>query len=160
MRNVLNLTSPPRGDWRCEMAVGVPGIGYGAEIGYGNGATPEVFTKVARVVDISGPEFSLESVDVTNQDSTGAFEEDIPGIVKGGEISFDVILVEAATTQVQLQTDILARTKRNWRVKKPGGHGYSFPGFVTKLAEAVPYADKMTYSFTLKVAGVPTLVTP
>ena len=51
------------------------------------------YTTIAEVKDISGPETSVDVVEVTNQDSPDNFEEIIPTLKRGGTTSFDVNFV-------------------------------------------------------------------
>jgi len=79
--------------------------GAGASLEVGNGASPEVFTRVAQVFGAlkwSGTE--ITTADTTNQDSSAdlnnlIWEEMIPTIVKGGTVDFSVNLVPEDASQ-------------------------------------------------------------
>jgi predicted secreted protein len=58
----------------------------------GNTATTIVYTTVGEVRDISGPAYSLETVEVTSHSSTGDYEEIVPTILRTGDVSFDINL--------------------------------------------------------------------
>ena len=48
-------------------------------------------TKVAEVVNISGPNIETEDIDITSMDSSSGFRDFIPGLIDGGEISVDLV---------------------------------------------------------------------
>ena len=55
----------------------------------GDGGSPEAFTTIAEVLDITGPQLEAGTEEVTNQDSAG-WREYIVTLLSGGEVSFDV----------------------------------------------------------------------
>lgn len=49
-------------------------------------------TRIHNVADISGPEITVASIDVTSHDSLDAFAESLPGQAEAGEVTFDLML--------------------------------------------------------------------
>ena len=70
---------------------------FGGWRGYSN--RPENFTKIGRIRDISGPEPSVNEVEVTSNDSPLNYKEFIPGLKDGGNVSFDMIYDVRDATQ-------------------------------------------------------------
>ena len=138
------------------MGTSSAGIGYGTTLSRGNGATPEVFTAIGEVKDISGPGLSVDDVEATHQGSPDGFKEFVPGLIDGGEVAFDIQLVDDETTQEQVITDLNARTKRNYKLVSPGGGGWTFAGYVKGFEPSYPVQDVVTASVTIKVSGKPT----
>jgi predicted secreted protein len=139
-------------------------IGYGITVARGDGASPEVFTKIAELIDLSPPSLAKDSVEMTHTDSPDGFREFIPGLKDGGEFTATVNLVPGAATQHNasggaLNDYINETTARNWRITFPGSPAatWTFKAFITSFEAATPMDDKMTFAITFKVTGAPTI---
>jgi hypothetical protein len=89
---------------------------FGTALQIGNGGTPEAFTTIAEVINISGPTLSLETIDVTSHGSTDAWREFVAGLKDPGEITFDINFVPTGATHsysTGLINDYDDRTLRN-----------------------------------------------
>lgn len=133
----------------------------GTILAVGDGATPEVFTKIARVKDIDGPSMSRDTIDVTHQLSSGGVKEFLASLADGGEVSFTVGYNPTSASHDQT-TGLLAfmgeTVTRNWQLVFPvtgviGFWGLAFAGVVTKFATKAPVAGELTADITIKVAG-------
>jgi hypothetical protein len=121
------------------------------------------FTTIAEVKDISGPGITLDTTDVTNQDSPNKFEEIIPSIRRGGEVDFDVHFIPGTPTQngttglVYLANNAI---KRGYRLQTQDGHGnyWAFDAYVINFMPKAPVVGVMTATVKLKVTGKPTIV--
>lgn len=131
-------------------------IGYGVLFKIGNGATPEVFTTVAEVTNITPPALARDSVDASHEASPESWREFIPGMKDGGEMSFDINFVPGSSTTLLLLAEIEAAVG-NKQVVWTTGEIMSFAGFCTAFEPDTPIDDKMTASVTYKVSGKPTL---
>jgi len=60
---------------------------YGSLLQIGDGATPEVFTAVAEITDLTPPNMARDSIEVTGYSSTSGYREFIAGWRDGGEVS-------------------------------------------------------------------------
>lgn len=125
----------------------------------GDGAAPENFTTTTEVKDITGPGVKVDTTDVTNQSSPGGWEEVMPSIRRGGEVTFDCHFQPADATHnasTGLQADLINRTSRNWRIIIPNNAiKCTFTGFMTGLQWKMPVGGVMTASVTIKVTGQP-----
>ncbi len=135
--------------------------GFGTLFKRGNGATPtEVFTTIANVTNIGGPDRKRETIDVTAPDSPGGWMEFIGGLKDGGEVSLDVNYDPAEVTH-DLDDDFDAVEPRNYQIViLPGTadeYTWTIAGVMTALGDEFPYDDKMARSMTIKVTGKPTL---
>jgi len=142
--------------------------GIGTLFQRGNGASPEVFTTLAEVLSITGPDEELETHDVTNMSSptatgyTGIYREFIGTLLKGGTVSFDLNYLPNDTTQNALHTDMLDVVRRDFQIVLPndplssplGSFGtLSFTGFVTKMGKEFPIDKQMTIKVTIQITG-------
>lgn len=134
---------------------------FGTILAFGDGATPEVFHKLANVKDISGPKMSRETIDVTTHDSPDGYKEFLASLRDGGEITFDLEFDPADASQDA--TDGLLSlwhkdVPTNWKLitmipATTGRYGFSFSALVTGVEFAHPVSSSHTVSVTLKVAG-------
>lgn len=137
-------------------------LGYGALLQRGDGQAPEVFTTVGEVRDISGPGFSLDTVEATHQASPDGWKEYIAGLIEPGELSFDINYLPADATQdagTGLLSRMAARAVDNYKLVFPDAANteWTFPALVTSFEPTAPVQDRLAASLTLKVTGKPTL---
>lgn len=139
------------------MAPAAGGIGHGITFSIGDGASPEVFTPVAELLDGEGPTMAKDAVETTSGESTNRWRDYIPGLRDGGEVSFEYNLKNANLTA--LFTNFKVDTVTNYRivVPSPASATWNFAGVMTNLDPTYPQEDRMTGSFTIKVSGEPTL---
>lgn len=135
---------------------------YGTLLKRGDGGTPEAFTTLAEVRDISGPELSLDTVDVTSHSSSNGWEEHVATILRSGEVTFDINYVPSGSdhdASTGIIADMTSRTLRNWQLVFPdsGSTTWNFAAYVTGFSPNAPVAGELTASVTLKVSGEPTL---
>jgi len=135
--------------------------GYSALIKVGDGEASEVFTTIAEVEKISGPELELETEDATTFDS-GGWEESIGTILKGGKVSMDLNFVPTAATHdpaTGLIADMVERTLRNFEIVFPDAAAttWTIAAFITKFAPSVEVKGKLKASVELQISGQPTL---
>jgi Lambda phage tail tube protein, TTP len=137
------------------MSGAVPGPGFLLQAG--DGATPENYTTVAEVRDISGPEIKVDTHDVTNQSSPGGWAEFVPTIRRPGNVTFPVNYMPTNPTHVKMLTDCVSKTLRNWRVTENDGttNHWSFAGYVTGFKQTAPVAGVLTADVEIAVTGQP-----
>jgi predicted secreted protein len=136
--------------------------GQGAALTMGNGASPEVFTKLAELKSIQRSGAKADQVDVTNMDSIGAYREYLATLLDAGEISFTGNYIPSDATQAALQTTFDARAVVNWKIVLPPAGTYivslgtwTFAAFVTAFDFDIPHDKEATISGKLKITGKP-----
>jgi len=137
-------------------------LAFGVKVKRGDGATPEVFTEVAELTGLSGPEISVDAVEVTHTSSPSAARQYIAGLLDAGEVGLEVNWLPADITQNDSATgllgDIVARTLRNFQIVWPdtAGTTWQVSAVPTNLSpDAGDLGGKMTAGCTLKVSGLP-----
>lgn len=121
------------------------------ELARGDGAEPEVFTKIPDVTNISGPNETKDEIDVTSFDSTA--REYIPGIGDSGELTFDLNFRPDDTQQQGLRADKDAGTARNYQITLTDGTTFTFEAIVTAFTLTAATNDAWRGSVTLKISG-------
>lgn len=127
--------------------------GVGAELQYGDGASVETFTKFAEVNRIAGPTMVRNLIRATSLDSTGGYEEYIPGLRDGGEVTANANY--RRDSYDTLLADFESDTARNYRIVLPDTDGttFEFAGFIMQFPLTIPPDDKVTYDITIKITG-------
>jgi hypothetical protein len=121
------------------------------------------YTTIAEVKDITGPDTTVDVVDVTNQDSPDNFEEIIPTLKRGGTTSFDINFVPSDATHdstTGLLSYLNSRSEEDWQIILPGtGLSVQFSGYVVKWGPKFPVANVATASMDIRVSGPVTIDT-
>jgi hypothetical protein len=104
--------------------------------------------------EISGPEQTVASVDVTNQQSPNSYREWIPTLIDGGNVTFPVNYNPANTAQNAALTTLQARTVV-WFQLVIGTTGLAFrwQGFFTKFGGKWPVETVATVDIEIKITG-------
>lgn len=135
---------------------------FGVLLKAGDGGDPEAFTAVAEVKNVGGPSFSRDGEDATHHQSSGAWEESVPTILRSGEISLEVNLIPADPTHdasTGVLADLVGGDVRNWQLVLPDTDEttWSFAGYVNKYETGFPVSGVLTASIGIKLTGQPTL---
>lgn len=133
-------------------------LGAGTQLKVGDGATPEVFTLIDEVKDMTGPTITLPEVDVSNMDSTA--DEYIGGLPNSGAIQFSVNFNPTNSRHTQLMSDSTSGTKRNYQVRYPQfspAKTFSFAGIVTKFDIKTQVKNAITADCSIRISGAVTI---
>lgn len=127
-------------------------LGLGTLLQVSNGASPQVFTTIAEVLNISGPSSSVEDIDVTNMDSTA--REYISGISDGGNVEFELNWI-ASAQQKTMRDDVEAGTARNYKVVFSNSPATiaAFNARVTACSFSAEPNSQIRANATLKISG-------
>jgi len=116
-------------------------------------------TTFGQIVSLSGPNHSVDAIDISNMGSTGKWREFINGMRDAGELSGDIVY-DGSTYASAMKTEFTNPTAY-WRVLFNDHTSTSncskivCAGFLTSLGHTIPYDDKVGQSFTLKLTGQP-----
>jgi predicted secreted protein len=112
-----------------------------------------LFTAIAEINSIDGPNKTRETIDVTSLDSEDGYREFITSFRDAGEISLEMNFTEAGF--IVMNTDFESEDAREYRITLPNTEAtiLEFDAYVTSLGMAVPLDDKVTAPVTLKITG-------
>lgn len=135
-------------------------LGIGTKVEYETtpGASPLAFTNVPQVLDVPPLNRPRESVETTNQDSTGQSREYIPGLNEPPEFTFECNYLPNDATQTALNDMFNAADGgvRQWRIRETTSSPevtWTFEAFVTNFAPQAPVADRRTVEVTIRITG-------
>lgn len=115
---------------------------------------------IAELMSITGPSHTTDIIDVTDLNAASGVRKFIAGLKDAGEVSMEGGFFPGDTLgQVAMHADWLAGTERAYVLTFPAAMAanLSFNGFVTAFATGAPVNDKVPFSATVKLNGVPTL---
>lgn len=137
------------------MAASTAILGFGTTFAIGDGGSPEAFTALAEVLDVSAPSDSVDVIEVTHQTSPGRTKEFIAGLNDPGECSFTINFIPGAGDDTALQAIRTPSTSTNFRITFPdtGSTTWTFAGFLTSYTPTAPVNDRMTADITIKLTG-------
>lgn len=132
---------------------------FGTQLQRGDGATTEVFTAVANVTTIKGPEIKRDTVDVTAHNSEDAWMEFVGSLKDAGELSVE-INYDPALHDIFVN-DFDDAAPRNYKIVFPTTPEttWAIKALMTGFSSEAPYDDKLSAELTLKVSGKP-VITP
>ena len=134
---------------------------FGTVLNIGDGATPtEGFDPIANITSLSGPGLGLDQEDMTTHDSTNAWEDVVPTILRSGELSADIVYdpgdgTHDATTG--LVSVMEAKTLTNFQLIFPDTTEWDFAAYVTGFEPGAPVDGALTAAVKFKITGEPTL---
>jgi predicted secreted protein len=129
----------------------------GTEFRIGDGGTPtEVFTKVAEVLSLSGPEITAEEIDVTSLDSTGGYKEVITGLKDGGTVALEMNWIRTNAQQGILRGMVDSGLQRNGRIVFSDTTQAAFGFKVTSFSMGAEPGAQLKASVNIKISGAVT----
>jgi len=156
--------------------IGVPAINTYLKIG--NGASPEVYSIVANVGDITGPGLGSTVVDVTSHSAGNPWREKLITLLDNGDISFPVFYVPASdgppvgtdpyghSSNYGLEYIFTSRGQGgvagapySFAIEYPDGYGTTdyYQGFISKFAKKAAVAGVLMAEVTITLTGEPVL---
>ncbi|MCZ2155741.1 MAG: hypothetical protein LC114_17890 [Bryobacterales bacterium] len=134
---------------------------YGSILQLGDGATPEVFTAIAEITELTPPQMSRDDIDVTSHQSSDGYREFISGLRDSGEVSFKANWLPTNSTHdgtTGLLETFNDDVNHNWKIILPNTLiTIAFSGFLTAFEPDLPLEEQAQLSGTIKVSGKPTI---
>jgi hypothetical protein len=139
------------------MATSTGKVGLGVTFKIGDGNSPEVFTAVGNVANISVNGRSVDEIDFTHLGSTGSYRELRAGFKDAGEVQLTVHWNPASeTTHTTLETMLNAGTVFNFEINLFGagiGKKLTGAGFVKGGDISISGNDPITEDLVIRVTG-------
>ena len=125
---------------------------------YGLTLTGAAAGVIPNVTNFTGPGISLDVEDVTAHDSTDAWEEVVPTIIRSGEVTFDINYDPVAHHYAAhgLAFNLATRLIDTFTLGGPIGV-WVFTGYVTKFEVSAPHDGKLSASVAIKCTGAVTI---
>ncbi len=134
---------------------------HGTILALGDGGSPEGFTSVAEVKNITGPTLDRSIIDVTTQSSDS--KEKIGGLRDSGQVTFNINMVPDDATQSYatglLHAYAIDEVLHNFQIVFPdsGSTTWTFAAVVKGFHVSAPVDGVLDAQITLDISGLPTL---
>jgi predicted secreted protein len=131
-------------------------IGFGTLFKFLTSTGPDVYTTIGQQTSVKPYGISVDSVDVSHEQSDSATREFIAGLVDSGEASIKILYVPAGAAESLLMSAL--RVLKTCRSVFPSGAYAQYSAFITGLEPDSPMDDKMLMDVKLKISGVISMV--
>lgn len=115
---------------------------------------------VAQIQDVSGPNLSTDTDEITNHDSPDHVEEFVPTIKRTGEVTMPVVFLPTDPSH-DGDTGLVAawgdRSLDDYVLTYPDGSTWEFSAYVTGLEFGAPVDGHLSADLTLRPSGAPAL---
>lgn len=113
---------------------------------------------VAQIQDVSGPDLSTDTDEITNHDSPDGVEEFVPTIKRTGEVTFPVVFLPSDPTHDD-NTGLIdawqTRSLDDYVLEYPSGDAWVFDAYCTGLSFGAPVDGHLSADVTLRPSGAP-----
>jgi len=127
----------------------------GMTLKVGDAASPELYTTITQISDLSGPDGSAGEIDVTDLSSTA--KEFKRGLTDNGSVSATMMFIPANTQHAQLRADFNSATEvaRNYRITFTDSPmtTWTFSAYVSSLSVSNSLDSSTTASLGLRIKG-------
>lgn len=115
-----------------------------------------LYDAVPGLSDITGPDETVDWLDLTTHDSPSAFEEGVPTIIRTGTVSATMMYDPADAVQAACLSDLQTKRLGTWRVVINDSPTYTylqFSAYVTSLGHSFPVTGALQRNFAIRVTG-------
>ena len=120
----------------------------------------EIFTPIAEIHSITGPNFQVAFADVTHMQSPSSVREFLPTLIDPGQLSFVCAFLPDNATHTAMRVDMLARTKRNFTMTMtdPAPNAvWAFSGYYSQLDLQTPLDGPALVTLGIKLTSTITV---
>ena len=111
---------------------------------------------IAQVQDISGPELSTDTDEITNHSSSNATEEFLVTIKRVGEITFPLVFNSALASHDAFFAAWEDRSLDDYVMTYPDNSSWEFTAYVTGFSMSAPVDGHLSADVTLRMSTAPT----
>jgi hypothetical protein len=127
----------------------------GVTLSVGDAASPEVYTSIAEITEITGPDGSASEIDVTDLSSSA--KEFKRGLPDNGSVSFTIMYIPTNTQHAQLRSDFNSATEqaRNYRLTFTDSPvtTWTFNAYVSTFSISNAIDGSLTANVAIRVKG-------
>lgn len=131
-----------------------------------NAGSPQVFTTIANIGDLTGPGMSATIVDVTSHSTGAPWRQKIPTLLDNGDITLPLFFIPSSPgpdghdATNGLLSVFTSRALREFSLTFPDGAAttWYFQGYVTKFSMKAAVAGVLTADVTITCTAEPILL--
>ena len=124
--------------------------GVGTQFRRWNALTAK-WVNISEITNITGPDKSRNTINVTSLDSLDGYMEFIAGMRDGGSVSLSMNYTKGGYELMNgdFESDVL----QHYEILLPDDNSLEFQGLVTTAPLTIPYDDKISMDIEIKVSG-------
>lgn len=109
------------------------------------------WVNISEITNITGPDKSRNTINVTSLDSLDGYMEFIAGMRDGGSVSLSMNYTKEGYELMNddFESDVL----QHYEILLPDDNSLEFQGLVTTAPLTIPYDDKISMDTEIKVSG-------
>jgi predicted secreted protein len=132
---------------------------FGSALQLGDGATPEVFTSIAEIIELDIEGFERDEINVTSHQSPDGWEEIIGQLRRTGKITVKANWLPTDSTHAELWEQFANDdANHNYRILLPSDIGYiSVRGFAKSYKPTLPLEEQGQLEVEIRLSGKPTM---
>jgi hypothetical protein len=123
----------------------------------GDAASPNLYTEIAEVIEMNGPDQSAEEIDVTHLRSTSGYREFLPSFKQGGTLNCVANYIPGNATHASgadgLRGLFTSRDIRGWKRTFSDGTEEFFDGYVSAFSTPLAVGVQSKLNFSVRVTG-------
>lgn len=139
-------------------------IGFGASLTVYPASATSSTTAIGNITTLNIDGVEIEPVDISTMDSTSGYREYIRGMKNPGTLSLDMNYDGTAAGTADALNTLKDSTATNlvWKITfnddttASNKSTFACAGFLSSIATAIPYEDKVTQAVKIQLSGVPT----
>lgn len=131
---------------------GISGFGATLTVATASGGAYSAF---AEIVSISGPNITVDDIELTHMESPSTAKEFTPGLLEAGELSITCNYVKTQATGVYA----LVQTSKWYKIAFADTANWISAGYVKGLSQEISNNDKIQTTLNIRFSGKPVFAT-
>lgn len=129
--------------------------GYGVILSTATSSTGSWTAVGIEILDCSGPDITVDDIELTHAESPNGYKEFTPGLGDGGNSQIQVNYAKAISTSVEALVGVTAW----YRIAHSDTANFICKGYINGWSHARPHNDKITQTLSIKWTGKPDYAT-
>lgn len=118
-------------------------------------ASTGAYSAFGEIVSVSGPNISVEDIDLTHMESPNTAREHSPGLLEGGDVQLTINYVKSQATAIYA----LVQTSKWYQIKFADTANWVCQGYANGHSQEIPNNDKIQTTLGVKFTGKPVFAT-
>lgn len=125
--------------------------GFGVTISTATASTGSWTQLAVEIQDCSGPDITVDDIELTHTESPNGYKEFTPGLGDGGNSQLTLNYAKAISTSVEALVGVTAW----YKISHADTANFICKGYVNAWGHARPHNDRMTQTLGIKWTGKP-----
>lgn len=128
-------------------------IGYNTRFAIEDAEGSGVYVELQEIFEVTPPEFTIDQIEVTHNQSPNRAKEFIPALSDSGTAQAQMNYLPNSVTDQRIRELQVSGEVLSMRITYPNSATITFPASVESYTQSIPVNDRMTATVAFKVAG-------